>query len=214
MADHAHFEPMRRSTSALPALLSVFLLEGFAGIFAGRLAVNAHTFDVFSDLVAIVVVIIGSGVSGFLDDRGRVHKQVHREQFAIAALNLLILAAGASFVLVRSILSFGEESQNTSWKDWWVVTGPILAIFVYWWVRERLTRLKANDLTMTSLEVHVKGDVAVSFIVATLTVLSLVWQTGWVNPAGGIIVSVILFYFCLELGKHIQVEVGEIFRTK
>jgi divalent metal cation (Fe/Co/Zn/Cd) transporter len=195
---------MRESTFLFPALLVVLFLEAPAGFVGDRLAVSAHIFDVGSDVLAFLIVAVGAAFSGLLDDHGRVHKDLHREQKVIALISLLILWVGATLVLWRSVESFGEVSPERGWKDWWVIIGPLLAVFVYFWVSRRLESLAKSDLTAASLDAHVKGDVLVSIVVLVLTLLSLIIHNGWINQVGGLAMSAILFYVSWELIEHIR----------
>ncbi len=194
---------MRGSAYLFPALLFILVWEAPAAFFNNRLAVGAHSFDVFSDVIAFLIVTAGAAFSGILDDHGREHKSLHLEQRLIAIVSLLILWIGAVLVLAKAVASFGDESSARDPGDWWVVIGPSLAVLVYWWVDARLKVLSPQDLTAASLAAHVRGDVLVSLVALSLTVLSLVIQNGWVNPLGGIAMSAILLYVSRDLIKLI-----------
>lgn len=190
----------------MPGLLLVIGIEAFASFDADRLAINAHAFDVVSDVGAFGLVAVGGFVSGNLDNRGRTHKPVHREQIGVSVFNLLALVGGAIFVFTRSLWSFKAGSSVSGWENWWVVFGPALAIFIYWWMRHRVKELSTHDLTVASMEAHIKADLYVALIVTVLTVLSMSIQISWISPVGGIIVSVIYLWICSDLLKQIRVE--------
>lgn len=203
MSGHNHYQTLRSSIVLFPALLVVLFLEAPAVFLQGRLAVGAHSLDVLSDVLAFLIVIVGALFSGLLDDHGRIHKDLHREQKLIAIVNLGVIWVGALLVLGKSLTSFGDSSE-LSLRDWWVVSGPLLAVGVYWMIGKRLEAIKDGDLTAASLDAHVKGDVAVSAVALFLTALSLVFHESWVNSVGGIVMSSILFFVSLGLIKNIR----------
>ncbi len=203
MSGHEHYQTLRRSVMLFPALLFVLLLEAPAAFFSNRLAVGAHSFDVFSDVISFLIVSAGAAFSGFLDDHGRQHKKLHREQKLIAIVSLLILWLGAVLVFAKSVASFGHAGEARGLADWWVVIGPSLAVGVYWWVEKKLEDISLEDLTAASLVTHVRGDVLVSLVALILTVLSLVISNSWINPTGGILMSVILVIVSRGLIKRI-----------
>lgn len=194
---------MRDSAFLFPALLFILVWEAPAAFFNNRLAVGAHSFDVFSDVISFLIVTAGAAFSGILDDHGREHKKIHREQKLIAIVSLLILWIGAILVFAKAVASFGDQSPARGLGDWWVIIGPTLAVLVYWWVDARLKSLSQQDLTAASLAAHVRGDVLVSLIALALTVLSLVIHNGWINPLGGIAMSAILVFVSRNLIKLI-----------
>lgn len=206
MANHNHFETMRESSFLIPGLLLVIGIEIFASFDSDRLAINAHAFDVASDIGAFVLVAVGGFVSGQLDNRGRDHKPVHREQKAVSIFNLLVLLGGAIFILVRSLLSFKEDSSTSGWDNWWVIFGPGLAIMIYWWMQQRVKELSTHDLTMASLKAHIKGDFYVAMLVTIFTVLSMGLKIGWISPISGIIVCAVYLWASSDLFKQIRAE--------
>ncbi len=203
MSDHNHYETFSGSVALLPWLLLVLLFEGAAIYLGNELAINAHSFDVLSDVLAFLIVIVGAAFSGLLDDRGRSHRETHREQRGIAVINLLVLWFGAALVFWKSLLSFGEPVATVSLQDWWVIVGPALAVVVYWQVGKKLHQFSPNDLTVQSLDTHVKADVFVSVLALVLTVLNLTVGRSFINPVGGIIMSLTLFYISIELLRQV-----------
>ena len=204
MSGHSHYQTFRSSAAVLPALVLVLFLEAPAVFLEGRLAVGAHSFDVLSDVLAFLIVIFGALFSGLLDDRGRKHKDLHREQKLIAGVNLLVIWIGALLILGKSIASFESSAEELGLRDWWVVSGPLVAVGVYWFIGKRLEAIKDGDLTAASLDAHVRGDVAVSAVALLLTALSLIVHASWINSIGGIAMSAILFYVSRNLIGNIR----------
>ena len=206
MSDHSHYRTFRESRAALPGLLVAFILEAPALIFGHQLAITAHIFDIFSDMAAFGVVIFGALVSGLIDDRGRNHSadQIHTEQVAIACISLSVLWLGGALVLITAINNFGGETEAVGWRDWWLLPGPVVSLFVYAWLREKVLQIKATDITTEGLAQHVRGDVLIAALVVFLTVLNMASKTNWINPAGGVIMAVILF--SLGMGYFVQIK--------
>jgi len=194
---------MRTSAMLFPLLSVVLFLELAAVVFTGRLAIGAHSLDIASDVVAFLIVMVGALFSGKLDDRGRLHKDQHREQRVIAFVNLGIIWVGVVLILRQAIFEFGKDSENLESSDWWVLLGPVLATVSYWWIRESLSKLSIYDVTARSLMSHVEGDIAVSVITFILTLSTFLLASPWVNSIGGIIMSAIILYVSLNLLKHI-----------
>lgn len=199
MTEHNHYQVLKGSLLLLPGLVLILALETTASFSANQLAINAHSFDILSDVLAFLVVIIGSAFSGFLDDRGRSHRQTHREQRLIAGVNLVVLWSGATLVMVRSVLSIDEPTADQELSRWWVLAGPALAILIYFWIGRRLQNFSVSDLTTTSLQVHIKGDVFIAILATTLSALTLGFQRDWINVVGGIIMALVLYFISLEL---------------
>jgi Co/Zn/Cd efflux system component len=197
---------MKESSFLIPGLLMVIGIETFASFDSDRLAINAHAFDVASDIGAFGLVAIGGLVSGHLDNRGREHKAVHGEQIAVSIFNLIVLLGGALFIFLRALLSFRGDLSASGLENWWVIFGPALAIVVYWWMRQRVKELSVTDLTMASMEAHIKADLYVAMIVTVFTALSMSLQIGWLSPVSGLIVSAIYLWICSDLFRQIREE--------
>ena len=206
MSDHSHYRTLRESKAALPGLLIAFILEAPGLIFGHQLAITAHLIDIFSDIIAFGSVIIAARVSGRLDDKGREHSddEPHGEQVFVACINVLTLLLGGATVMIISIGSFGREVETVSWQDsWWLVPGPIASLGVYSWLRDKVKQIEAKDITTAGLEQHVRGDVLIARLVVLSTVLNMATETNWINPAGGIVMSLILIL--LGLGYLVKV---------
>jgi hypothetical protein len=198
MSAHSHYRTLRESAIALPGLLIVLALEVPTGFLGNNLAISAHSFDVASDVLAFGMVMVGALISGILDDGGREHKHIHTEQRLITWVNFLTLWLGGVWVLVRSIQSFGD-GETSDWVGTWVILGPLLSIVIYWWIAEFLSSSSQTDITVKSLEAHVKGDLYIALIVTLLTVLNLAFEVNWVNSLGGLLMAGILIHISTDL---------------
>lgn len=197
---------MRECLITLPGLVLILALE-LPAVFVGhQLAVFAHIFDIVSDIVAFLAVIIAALVSGVLDDRGREHKHLHSEQTFVARVNFALLLFGGLLVITLAVVNMGEKSEKISWEEWWVLLGPTLAFVIYLWIGKRLQQVSVRDITTASLDQHIKGDVLLAIGVGLLTILNMLVQTSWANSVGGVVMGLVLVILAANLYQQIKTE--------
>lgn len=207
MSTHSHFQTSRQSAVVFVGLLFAFVWEVPAIVWGGQLAITAHILDIGADTLAAAIVVVGAIVSGQRDDNGRVHSDTepHPEQLVIAYINCAILLIGGMVILSQSVFMFGQEEDSISWQDWRFLIGPLISLGIYIWLRDRLTKMSAQDITTDSLAQHVRGDVLIAGLVVLLTVINMSFETNWTNSAGGVVMSLILLYLAFGLAWKIRV---------
>ena len=207
-----HTYEIRRTGLAFVLLLVVVGVDSYGFAQSRSLSVASQLGDVAGDATAFLIVLFAAAISWVLDKLGREHSHNHPESIVAALVNLLILFIAVVWVTKRAVFELFNPRPPVD--EWTVLAAPMIAAIAYWVINSYLKEGEDTTIAADSLRAHVKADVGSSAVVFFTTLLALIIQTSWINPVGGIVVSIIFIWLSGELiGKirrHIRGNRGSL----
>ncbi len=189
---HSHSHVPSRSSALVVAIgaNSVLLVVQVIVAFAiGSLALAADSLHNASDVIALVVALVGQVLMARPPNKSRTYGYRRAEVLA-ALLNSAVLLAITGWVVVEAVGRFGEATEIDAVPM--LVVG-VLGIVVNGLSAWYLAR-SGSSLNIRAAFWHLAGDALGSFGVVVAAVAIEVWGADWADPLASILISLLVLW--------------------
>jgi cobalt-zinc-cadmium efflux system protein len=200
---HAHgHDPVRQQRGALVfsigANTALLVVQVVVGLVIGSLALLADSLHNASDVVALVIALVGQLLAGRPATRRRSYGMARAEILA-ALLNGAVLIALTAWVVVEAIGRLGDPPELDA--------APLAAIGLVglavnggsaWY----LSRTSGSNLNIRAAFWHLMADALGSFGVVVAAAAVWLFDAAWADPAVSILISVLILAGVWQLMKE------------
>jgi cobalt-zinc-cadmium efflux system protein len=190
---HSHV-PSRRSALVVSIAANgvLLVLQVVVGLMVGSLALLADSLHNASDVVALVIALVGQILVARPPTRSRTYGYGRAEVLA-ALINSAVLLAITAWVVVEAIGRLGDAPE--------IQAGPLLVVGVVGIVVNGgsawLISRAGTSLNMRAAFWHLAGDALGSFGVVVAAVAIGVFGATWADPVVSLLISVLVMWAVL-----------------
>lgn len=175
------------------------------GILLSSLALIADAVHTFSDVLSSIVVLIGFKVSTKPSDNDHPFGHGRMEAIATLVIAVLLFVVAIEFIVeaVKSIITIVEggavEAGNPSWLVIGIIGGTVIVKLWMSLFSKHLGEAIQSDTLKADYWHHFSDVLTTLVVIASL--IGLKFNLIWIDPVGGIVVSLIIIWAGYSLGR-------------